>query len=183
MECINKENNLYLMNLEELTYGTLEKLNQPNDLKIGQLLMFYDSEKDMICIINNRYALETLDVIEKALKHTSSELEKKIPSFKTEIYKSIGNVILGVLKRREDMEKEHKGEIEDLPKNPNCRFIAIDDEVIQINKIISIKKYSDTFIDIFTTGGKKASIRKVYPNSLIRDYELDKLKKLILETA
>lgn len=138
--------------------------------------MFYKEVEDEIFIRRDTDLRFCISILELLSEESNIDI-KSIPYFKSEQVQ----LLIWISNLRKEKGKSVEKE-SDIPKNPNNKFIEVDDSIIQVSKIISVKPFGDRAIDIMTTG-KNASVRKVYPSSMIRGFELSKLKKLILEIA
>ena len=176
MKLLNEKHRVYEFELSDLTFKEIRGLNMfRNDETLNDIAMFYREDEDKILV-----RVKDPDFCIKVLELLWSDAEfdtLKIPHYKSELVQLLIRISK---KRREKQSREI--EMGERPKTPNGRFIAVDDSVIQICKIISVKPYGDKAIDILTTN-KTASVRKIYPTSIIRDFELSRLKKQLLETA
>lgn len=175
MQLVDKNHQIYSFELSDLTFGDIRRFSNFRDHEnLEQIAIFYREDEDKIFVRkeNPRFCIKILELldIDASIDVTT------VPHYKSEVVQ----LLIGISKRRKEKQKEVKKS--EIPKNPNNRFIEVDDSIIQASKIISVKPYGDRSIDIMTTG-RNASVRKVYPSSMIRDFELSKLKKLILETA
>lgn len=178
MKCVDERNKIYSVSLSELTYGKLKELGCGLDnIKLGSLVMFHEREKDIIYIIEGDKYSDTLKYINKALQMGEEQISYLLTQFKTGLASEVFRVMLGVIKQREP-----ELQITATPQNPSNKFISLGNSLVQISKIISVRKYGDTALDVMTTG-RNASVRKIYPSREIRDSELRRLEKLLLEIA